>query len=941
MSVEEHAPTQPPTRLGLARAALPWVGLLVSAFFAYLAVRNVRFGDVWDGLTQSDHWWLVPAFLMLALTVVVKAVRWRYLFRREARPPLGPTLSSILIGSFFNAVLPARAGEAARVLALNNRAGTSRAEAASTIVVERSYDVVMLLVLLFVAYPWLPQVTWLHNAAVLAVTLTAALVGVIVVLAIFGSRPLHWMLRPLARLPFATREQLEEIGDKLGHGLAGLRHWRLALGALVWTTVGWLTLAASTWFVMRGFHLGLGFAAAILVVIATNLAMILPSSPSAIGVFEAACLVALRPYGVPDADALSFALVLHALNFIPFIVAGLVVLRGSLTGFARPETVASPPAAPLPDPRRELAPLPARPRPALARERPARPADRGDPAPGARCCSRSASRDRRRRALHDLARRDRAADRAGGDRARGRRASRSRSRGVRPRPRRLGRGRRGRRVPRVRRAGAPLRPARPSRATSRSTTPRRGSASPTACSTTAATLPASRRRRSRPRSTTTGTSTATRSGSSRRSGSATCCSGRTAAWLFQPYLAFLAALLALGLYTVVAPLVESRPLRALAAFVAAQPALLYGYAQWGGVKELGAAAMLALTVALVPTALRDDTRVRSLVPLAVATAAVLGILNVSAGAWLAPLLLPVLVVGIRRRGRAFVWLAAAFAGIVALLSIPSLALARDFYGDVGLNGKGGDIGNLIHPLSWLQIFGIWPAGDFRIRPSNMTATYVLIAASSAPPSLRPSGRGGAAQWLLPLFVGATIVGCAIAVHVGSAWIAAKALAIASPAILLAAMTGAAWLVAGGRRVEGAVLAALICGGVLWSNALAYHDVWLAPRAQLAELSTIGKQFAGDGPTLMTEYQPYGVRHFLRRHGPRGRGRAAPPARSARERPGGDEGRLRGRRPVPARRDPRLPDARARALAGREPAAVRVRPRMERPLLRRSGSARSR
>jgi uncharacterized protein (TIRG00374 family) len=330
----QHA--APPPRLGPARAALPWVGLLVSALFAYLAVRHVRYGDVWRGLESSNYWWLVPAFVLLAATVLVKAVRWRYLFRRETRPPFRPALSSILVGSFFNAVLPARAGEAARVLALNNRAGTSRAEAASTIVVERSYDVLVLLVLLFVAYPWLPQVGWLHNAVVLGVTLAAALLGVIVVLAVFGSRPLHWLLRPLARLPFVSREQLEHVGDRLGHGLAGLRQWRLALGALLWTTVGWLTLAASTWFVMRGFHLELGFAAALLVVIATNLAMILPSSPSAIGVFEAACLVALKPYGVPDAQALSFALALHVLNFVPFLVAGLVVLRGSLTALARP-----------------------------------------------------------------------------------------------------------------------------------------------------------------------------------------------------------------------------------------------------------------------------------------------------------------------------------------------------------------------------------------------------------------------------------------------------------------------------------------------------------------------------------------------------------------------------------------------------------------------------
>src|SRR5205807_1205438 len=32
---------------------------------------------------------------------------------------------------------------------------------------------------------------------------------------------------------------------------------------------------------------------------------------------------------------------------------------------------------------------------------------------------------------------------------------------------------------------------------------------------------------------------------------------------------------------------------------------------------------------------------------------------------------------------------------------------------------------------------------------------------------------------------------------------------------------------------------------------------------------IGKRFAGEGPTLMTDYEPYGARHFLRREDPEG------------------------------------------------------------------------
>ena len=70
----------------------------------------------------------------------------------------------------------------------------------------------------------------------------------------------------------------------------------------------------------------MGFGAALLVVVSINLAMVVPSSPAAVGVFEAATLVALRAYGIDDSLALAYAVVLHALNFFPFVVVGLAVL---------------------------------------------------------------------------------------------------------------------------------------------------------------------------------------------------------------------------------------------------------------------------------------------------------------------------------------------------------------------------------------------------------------------------------------------------------------------------------------------------------------------------------------------------------------------------------------------------------------------------------------
>jgi glycosyltransferase 2 family protein len=300
---------------------------VVTVVFAYLAVRDVDFGDLQDSLADSNYWWLVPAGAMLALGFLMRVVRWRVLFARGTRPALWPMTETLLVGQFLNNVLPLRAGDAARVLVLHSLTGRSRAETAGTVVIERVFDVLALLLLLFVALPWYPEVTWLRAAALLAVVLLVAVLAAIVVLRVYGERPIRFLLRPLGRLPFLSPRRVEAAVLNTLEGVVALRSARVGLIAFAWTVLSWLVLAVSFWLALLCFDFGLSPAAGLLVVIATSLSLLLPSAPAAVGVFEAAAIVALAAYGVPQTQALSYALIVHALNVLPFVLAGLVVLN--------------------------------------------------------------------------------------------------------------------------------------------------------------------------------------------------------------------------------------------------------------------------------------------------------------------------------------------------------------------------------------------------------------------------------------------------------------------------------------------------------------------------------------------------------------------------------------------------------------------------------------
>lgn len=110
-------------------------------------------------------------------------------------------------------------------------------------------------------------------------------------------------------------------------GLAALHRPRLAIPAFFATIISWLVLGVSFWCSLAAFHLGLGYSAGLLTVIATNLALVFPSAPAAIGVFEAAVVFALDSYDVSNSQALGAAVVLHALNLFPFLAVGVWALK--------------------------------------------------------------------------------------------------------------------------------------------------------------------------------------------------------------------------------------------------------------------------------------------------------------------------------------------------------------------------------------------------------------------------------------------------------------------------------------------------------------------------------------------------------------------------------------------------------------------------------------
>jgi hypothetical protein len=340
------------------------------------------------------------------------------------------------------------------------------------------------------------------------------------------------------------------------------------------------------------------------------------------------------------------------------------------------------------------------------------------------------------------------------------------------------------------------------------------------------------------------------------------------AWLIQPYMSVLAACLALSLWEIVAPLVPSRPLRAAVVAIAAQPALLVGYVQWGGIKEVAAAALIAFSLAVAPKLAESEPKRGWTVVLAVGVAALLAMLSAGGAIWVLPGLAALAVVVWRTVGhRAALTRAGVLVAWILVLSapllIPSLLDGHILPPTSSPLTSESAKGNLIEPLGLERLAGIWPAGDFRLDAvdDGLTAVLIGLVILAAGLGFWMAVRSGAlAAAIYGLGVPAASL---VLVAIGSPWVEGKALATASPALLTLACTAAAVAIGRGARAAGVIALAAIAAGVLWSNALASRDANVAPYGQLHELEQIGERVAGEGPSLMTEYLPFGARHALR------------------------------------------------------------------------------
>jgi glycosyltransferase 2 family protein len=299
-------------------------GIVLSIGFAALALRGVSVSAVAKGFGQVDARWEAVGVVLLVVGVWMRAERWRCLFPPGGRPSSRAVFWCLNLGNLFNNILPARAGEAVRILALRRETGVPAVQAAVTVVLERGFDLCALALLFLVTLPWLPSdgftraLTWVSIVILVGSALATALAS--------STRARQAAINTGARLPLLRRWIADGHLERVAEGATVLRRARVAREVTAWSVASCLVITGSYWAVFEGAGVHPAVRAAIVAMVATNLGQVVPSAAASIGVFEAAGRLSITLFGIGAARALSATITLHVITVVPVVILGAVAV---------------------------------------------------------------------------------------------------------------------------------------------------------------------------------------------------------------------------------------------------------------------------------------------------------------------------------------------------------------------------------------------------------------------------------------------------------------------------------------------------------------------------------------------------------------------------------------------------------------------------------------
>jgi uncharacterized protein (TIRG00374 family) len=299
------------------RLILTLAKCLVSGFLIFWILRGTNLREIWMALWSANKPLLLLAFSLSLLTIYLRALRWQALLKsKQVNAPISFLIKSILVGIFFDNLMPSIIGGDLVRTFDSWRLANRKADAIAVIIVDRMLGVLALILFALVALIYYSRTMAVLSAFFKWVILAAGVV-ILALWVIFMAPSRITGLIDKIRFPFSKK--IQNAFDKMTNALISFSGYKNILTRGFILSLILQASVVTTFFIIgKSLNIQAPFNSYFLIIPLAFFVMMVPISINAIGIRENVYVFLFSIFYASKPEAIAFA----------WISFGFIIIRG-------------------------------------------------------------------------------------------------------------------------------------------------------------------------------------------------------------------------------------------------------------------------------------------------------------------------------------------------------------------------------------------------------------------------------------------------------------------------------------------------------------------------------------------------------------------------------------------------------------------------------------
>lgn len=306
------------------RLGITFFGIIVSAACLYFVFKDIHFTEMSHVIRGADGWLLVCGAIIKTLGFAIRGAQWRSIVHCvKTGIPFTRLFTYLMVGIFYNTVLPFKAGEVIRGYLLSRKENIPLTSALTTVGLIRVFDLIALGLFALGLCTYFFFFEFQNKAIFQEVfhtfwtnenmpgTPAIGLLILAIALAISFLLRISWFRHISKKIWMPMASAFSIFNSKQRFSVT-----------LVYAILFWLNACLVGFCILKSLHISLDLPIIILLILAVAVGISVPGVPGYIGPFHLAVTFVLQKAGVPAETAVSAAVVWHAIYLLTTIGLG-------------------------------------------------------------------------------------------------------------------------------------------------------------------------------------------------------------------------------------------------------------------------------------------------------------------------------------------------------------------------------------------------------------------------------------------------------------------------------------------------------------------------------------------------------------------------------------------------------------------------------------------